>query len=70
MAKQTITEHGISARLACEIFQVSQTCFRYQTVRDDENILIAEWLIKLVSTWRNWGFGLCFLSLRNVLGLP
>lgn len=68
MARQTITEHGINTRLACEIFQVSQTCFHYQPVHDDENILIADWLIKLTSTWRNWGFGLCFLYLRNVLG--
>jgi putative transposase len=49
MAKQTITEHGISTRLACEIFQISQTCFRYQTVRGDENILIADWLLRLTS---------------------
>jgi len=27
---------------------------------------MAEWLIKITSTWRNWGFGLCFLYLRNV----
>jgi putative transposase len=68
MAKQTITEHGISVRQACEIFQVSETCFRYQRLPDDENIWIADWLIKLTGTWRNWGFGLCFLYLRNVKG--
>jgi len=27
-------------------------------------------LIKLTEQHKNWGFGLCFLSLRNVLGLP
>jgi putative transposase len=68
MAKQTITEHGISVRQAFEIFQVSETCFRYQRLPDDENIWIADWLIKLTGTWRNWGFGLCFLYLRNVKG--
>ena len=68
MAKQSITEHGISVRLACEIFQISETCFRYQRLNDDENALIAEWLVKLTSAWRNWGFGLCFLYLRNVKG--
>ena len=25
-------------------------------------------MIRLTSTWRNWGFGLCFLYLRNVKG--
>jgi putative transposase len=68
MAKQSIAQHGISVRLSCEIFQVSQTCFRYQALNDDQNTVIADWLVKLTSTWRNWGFGLCFLYLRNVKG--
>ena len=68
MAKQCIAEHHISIRLACKIFQISETCFRYRRLHDDENALIADWLIKLTSTWRNWGFGLCFLYLRNVKG--
>ena len=33
-----------------------------------ENQIIADWLIRLTSTYRNWGFGLCFLYLRNVKG--
>lgn len=66
MAKQSIADHNISIRLACQIFQVSETCFRYQPLHSDENAFIAEWLIKITSTWRNWGFGLCFLYLRNV----
>ena len=68
MAKQTIVNRGISIRIACESFQVSQTCFRYKTVLTDENISIADWLMKLTNTWRNWGFGVCFLYLRNVGG--
>jgi putative transposase len=68
MAKQSIAQHGIGVRLICEIFQVSETCFRYQPLHDDENALIADWLVKLTGTWRNWGFGLCFLYLRNVKG--
>jgi putative transposase len=68
MAKQSIEDHHISIRLACEIFTISETCFRYKPKLADENDLIAEWLIKLTSTWRNWGFGLCYLYLRNVKG--
>lgn len=68
MAKESIIKHGISVRLACKVFQVSQTCFRYQNIHSDENDLIADWLLKLTCTWRNWGFGLCFLYLRNVKG--
>ena len=36
----------------------------------DENKQIADFLIDLTQQNKNWGFGLCFLSLRNVLGLP
>ena len=68
MAQQSIADHGISIRLACILFKLNQTCLRYQRLYDDENALIAQWLIKLTSTWRNWGFGLCFLYLRNVQG--
>ncbi len=32
----------------------------------DENAEIADWLIRLTDNQRNWGFGLCFLYLRNV----
>ena len=31
-----------------------------------ENAEIADWLLRLTSWQRNWGFGLCFLYLRNV----
>jgi putative transposase len=30
--------------------------------------LIADWLLRLTTTNRRWGFGLCFLYLRNVKG--
>ena len=27
---------------------------------------MADWLVRLANNLRNWGFGLCFLYLRNV----
>ena len=36
----------------------------------DDNALIADWLLRLTYANRRWGFGLCFLYLRNVQGLP
>ena len=30
--------------------------------------MIADWLSRLSQNQRNWGFGLCFLYLRNVKG--
>ena len=53
-------------RSACEAFAVSETCYRYQAKASAENELIADWLVKLTHNQRNWGFGLCFLYLRNV----
>ena len=58
----------MSVRAACEAFGVSETCYRYQAKRCAENSVIAEWLVKLTHNQRNWGFGLCFLYLRNVKG--
>lgn len=54
--------------LACQAFGISESCYRYQRKLSDENALIADWLIRLTDTHRNWGFGLCFLYLRNVRG--
>ena len=68
MAQAAIAQHNISISLACRLFKVSQTCYRYSAKLSDENAFIADWLIKLTHNQRNWGFGLCFLFLRNVKG--
>lgn len=68
MARKLVDECRLSIRLACEIFGISQTCYRYQAKLSDENALIADWLVRLTHNQRNWGFGLCFLFLRNVKG--
>ena len=52
--------------MACLIFNVSQTCYRYKTCLDDENQQIAHCLIQLTNDHKTWGFKLCFLYLRNV----
>lgn len=61
-----VCEKGIPIRMACLLFGISETCYRYQDKFKDENAKIADWLLRLTSTYRNWGFGLCFLYLRNV----
>src|SRR5690606_22363976 len=43
-------------------------CYRYQSKLSSENAEIADWLVRLTHNQRNWGFGLCFLHLRNVKG--
>ena len=70
LACHYIKEHGISIRRACLIFNISVTCYYHKSVVSDENNQIADLLIELTTQNKNWGFGLCFLSLRNVIGLP
>ena len=65
-----IKEHDISICRAYLIFNISVTCYYHKSVATDENKQIADFLIDLTQQNKNWGFGLCFLSLRNVLGLP
>ncbi len=66
LAQKAVNEKDISIRLSCELFGISETCFRYQPKLNDENAMIADWLLRLTQNQRNGGFGLCFLYLRNV----
>ena len=66
VAKNAVLEKGASIRLACESVGISESCYRYESRLVDENAEIADWLIRLTHNQRNWGFGLCFLYLRNV----
>ena len=68
MARWAVEEKGLSIRLACEAFGLSQSGYRYQPQRNVENQRIADWLVRLTDNQRNWGFGLFFLHLRNVKG--
>jgi putative transposase len=68
MARNALSKHGLSIRLACETFGISETCYRYQPKLSGNNAHIADWLLRLTTTNRTWGFGLCFLYLRNVKG--
>ena len=68
MAKKAVVERSISIWFACSAFQISETCYRYKRKLSAENVRIADWLIRLTHNQRNWGFGLCFLFLRNVKG--
>jgi len=68
LAEKAVATKGVSIALACRAFGVSETCYRYSPQRDEENERIAELLIGLTKAHKTWGFGLCFLHLRNVKG--
>ncbi|MBX5082673.1 IS3 family transposase [Rhizobium lentis] len=68
MAGKAVALRGVSIALACRTFEVSETCYRYSTKLNEENEQIADLLIGLTRAKKSWGFGLCFLYLRNVRG--
>ena len=68
MAQQIVTAKGVSIRLACVAFGISETCYRYPPKLVSENAEIADWLLCLTEKETDWGFGLCFDYLRNVKG--
>lgn len=68
MAEKAVQKKQISIALAFRTFNISESCYRYERKLGDENAEIADWLVRLTATHRTWGFGLCFLYLRNVKG--
>lgn len=68
MTETAVKGKGVSVALACRTFEISEACYRCRPTLSDENAEIADWLLRLTATHRAWGFGLCFLYLRNVKG--
>jgi putative transposase len=68
VARWAVIVKGQSIRRACVDLGISETCYRYEPKLSSENDRIAEWLMRVTDGQRNWGFGLCFLYLRNVKG--
>lgn len=66
MARWAVEARGARVRQACADFSVSETCYRYQRRLSAENAVIADWLLRLTFNQKNWGFGMCYLYLRNV----
>lgn len=69
------TQHAVQTKRttiqhAYRTFGISETCYRHQGRRVDADAEVADWLVRLTTTYRTWGFGLCFLDLRNVKQFP
>jgi putative transposase len=68
MAMSAIHRHATSIRIVCRSLGISASCYHYQAKLSGENAQVADWLLRLTETHKRWGFGLCFLYLRNVKG--
>jgi hypothetical protein len=66
MAVKAQVRYGVSIRMVCRAFAISETCYRYQPKLSDENAEIADWLLRLTQTYKRWGFGsasfICVIS--------
>ena len=59
-ARKTVTNGIMNVRQACEAFKISYCCYHYKRKLSDDNVLIADLLLGLTQSQKNWGFGLCF----------
>jgi putative transposase len=69
--RRALAQHAVQTKRptiqhASRTFGISETCYRHQGRRIDEDAEVADWLVRLPTTYRTWGFGLCCLYLRNV----
>ncbi len=68
MAQTAVSTERTSIQHACRTFAVSETYYRHTATRPSEDDVIADWLVRLTTAHRTWGFGVCFLHRRNVQG--
>ena len=68
MAIAARERYGVSVRFVCMCLDISVATYNYKPKRSAENQQIADWLLRLTTTNKRWGFGLCYLYLRNVKG--
>lgn len=69
-AQWLVSHKYVAIERACRLLMMSRSSYYYQSKQQPENEFIADWLVKLTQWQKNWGFGLCFLYLRNVKGFP
>ena len=70
MAPHAVQAERTTIHHACTTFAIRETCYRYTAIRAPEHAGIADWLVRLTTASRTWGFGLCSLDLRHVRHFP
>ena len=56
MAIHAVQQKDVSVAFACRTFMVSESCYRYKRKLSDENETIGDWLVRLTTAHRTWGF--------------
>jgi len=47
MVKQVVEQRQIPIQRTCRLFDISETCYRYQPKLAGENARVADWLLRL-----------------------
>jgi hypothetical protein len=68
LAEKAVARHGVSIALACPIFGMSETCYRYSPLLSDKNEEIANLLVGLTTARKTWGFGAMFPASAQCAG--
>lgn len=68
MAITARQRYGVSVRFVCHCLDISVATYYYKPRLSAANQQIADWLLRLITANKRWGFGLCYLYLRNVKG--
>ena len=68
MAITARQRYGVSVRFVCHCLDISVATYYYKPRLSAANQQIADWLLRLTTANKRWGFGLCYLYLRNVKG--
>jgi putative transposase len=68
LACRAKVEYDVSIRVACDVLSIITTCYIYKLTLVNEDAEIVDWLRRLTTTHKCWGFGLCFDFLRNTKG--
>ena len=66
MATAAREHYGVSVRFACQCLDISVATYYYKPKLSAENLRIADRLLRLTMANKRWGFGLCYLYLRNM----
>ena len=55
MAQRAVQTKRTTIQHVCTTFAISETCDHYVTTRPDENVDVADWLVRRTTTHRTWG---------------
>lgn len=64
VARWATTEHLLSTRRACRLCSISSGCYRYESRRKPDDVIV-EVLTRLAQSKPRWGFGLMFDWIRH-----